>query len=72
MLRGTAPPTTKLACFVLYLKIINTFGKIIIYTSCSKLSYWSKQHFDCLIHNFKIAWPTKISMSFLSSLDNLL
>ena len=26
-LRGTAPPTPKLACFVLYLKIINTFLK---------------------------------------------
>ena len=25
-----------------------------------------------LIHNLKIAWPTKIQMSFLSSLNNLL
>ena len=25
-----------------------------------------------LIHNLKIAWPTKMSMPFLSSLDNLL
>ena len=25
-----------------------------------------------LIHNLKIAWPTNISMPFLSSLDNLL
>ena len=25
-----------------------------------------------LIHNFKTTWPTKLSMPFLSSLDNLL
>ena len=36
-LRGTAPPTQKWACFVLYLKIINTILKI-IYASYSKLS----------------------------------
>ena len=34
---GTVPPTTKLACFVLYLKIINTFFEKIIYASYSKL-----------------------------------
>ena len=32
-----------------------------------------KQHFDCfLIYNIKITWPTKISMPFLSSLNNFL
>ena len=34
---GTTPPTQKLACYVLYLKIINTFLKM-IYASYSKLS----------------------------------
>ena len=41
-LRGNCIPNQQLACFVLYLKIITIF-----------LSYWSKQYFDCLIHNFK-------------------
>ena len=41
------------------------------------LSYWSEHYFDCfddqnIILNLKITWPTKISMPFLSSLDNLL
>ena len=36
------------------------------------MSYWSKQYFDCLIHNLKTTWPAEISMPFLSSLDNLL
>ena len=33
------------------------------------------EHFDCfvfLIYNLKTAWPTKISMPFLSSLNNFL
>ena len=30
-LRGTAPPTLNLACFVLYLKIINTILKINVF-----------------------------------------
>ena len=33
------------------------------------MSYFLKQSFDCLIRKLKTAWPTKISMSFLSSLD---
>ena len=33
---GTAPLTKKLACFVLYLKIINNFLKM-LYASCSQL-----------------------------------
>ena len=38
-LRGTAPPTQKLACFMLYLKIINIFLKYnISYASYSNLS----------------------------------
>ena len=37
MLRGNCTPNQKLACFALYLKIINTFWKI-IYASYSKLS----------------------------------
>ena len=28
------------------------------------------QHFDCFDLYFKTAWPTKISMPLLSSLDN--
>ena len=36
------------------------------------LSYWSKQYLTVLIHNLETAWPTKISMPFFSSLDNLL
>ena len=36
-LRGYCTPNQKLACFMLYLKIINTFLKI-IYASYSKLS----------------------------------
>ena len=35
---GTAPPTSKLACIVFYLKIINTFLKNDIYESFSKFS----------------------------------
>ena len=38
MFTGTAPLYQKLACFVLYLKIINTFLKKMIYASQSKLS----------------------------------
>ena len=30
------------------------------------------QHFGCLIYNLKTAWPTKIPMPFLSSLNNFL
>ena len=26
------------------------------------LNYWSKHYFECLIHNFKTAWPNKILM----------
>ena len=29
-----------------------------------------KQHFDCLIYNLKTAWPAKIPMPFLISLNN--
>ena len=36
------------------------------------LGCWTKQYFDCFIYNLKTDWPTKILMSFLSSLDNLL
>ena len=36
------------------------------------LSYCSKYYFDCFDPNLKTAWPAKISMPFLSSLDNLL
>ena len=36
------------------------------------LSYWSKHQVDCLIHNLKTTGSTRISMPFLSSLDNLL
>ena len=35
---GTPPPTPKLTCFVLYLKIINTFSKKLMCASYSKLS----------------------------------
>ena len=77
----------KLACFVLYLKIIYIFLKKIIYASYSKLSKKLKnstkikvgqailelliqeQHFDCFDLSFKNAWPNKISMPFLSSLN---
>ena len=38
MLRGHCIPNQKLAYFVLYLKIINTFFKNDIYASHSKLS----------------------------------
>ena len=33
--------------------------------------YWSKQQFECSIHNLTTTWSTKIPMPFLSSLDNL-
>ena len=33
------------------------------------MSYFLKQNFDCLIRKLKTAWPTKIQMPFLSSLD---
>ena len=31
---------------------------------------YSNTYFNCLIHNLKSAWRIKISMPFLSSLDN--
>ena len=37
VLKGELHPIQKLACFVLYLKIINTFFEKIIYASYSKL-----------------------------------
>ena len=37
------------------------------------LSYWSKTNIlTVLIYNLKTAWPIKISMPFLSSLNNFL
>ena len=56
---STALLTKKLACFVLSLKIINTFMHLIVNRSRNSnmalkfnqakqfLSYWSKQYFDC-------------------------
>ena len=37
-LEGNCTPNQKLTCFLLYLKIINTFLKKIIYASYSKFS----------------------------------
>ena len=63
---GTVPPTQKLACFALYLKYQNLgwpSGSWVIDPN---------NILTILIHNLKSVWPTKISMSFLSSLNNLL
>ena len=74
-------PNQTLACFVLYLKIINTLLKKYVHfiSKLSKeletgieisegqavLELLIKHYFDCLIHNLKTAWPTRISASFL-------
>ena len=74
MLRDTAPPTPKLACFVLYLKIITIFLKM-IYAFYSKLSKELKNGIEILVgqavfkygsniqnvvwvNNSWTAWPT--------------
>ena len=51
LLRGNCTPNQKLACFVLFLKIINTFLQIIyiIYTSYSKLFKELKNGIDSLV-----------------------
>ena len=60
----TAPPTPKLACFVLYLKMINIFLKI-IYASYSKLSKKLKNGIEILVGQvvFKL-WIKTVKMLF--------
>ena len=48
-LRGYCTPYQKLACFVLYLKIINTFLKNNIYASHGKLSKELKHYIEILV-----------------------
>ena len=79
--RGYCTPNLKLACFVLYLKIINTF---LTNNACIKKIvqetqkwYWSfsrpsgykvmdqNSRIKVLINNARIAWPTYILMPFL-------
>ena len=47
-LKGYCTPNQKLACFVLYLKIINNSLKI-IYAPCRKLSKEPKNGFEILV-----------------------
>ena len=52
MLRGYCTHNKKLACFVLYLKVINTFVKI-TYASYSKLSKELKNGIEILCYGSK-------------------
>ena len=56
-LRGYCTPNQKLACFVLYLKIINTFLKI-TYTSYCKLFKALKNGIESLVSQavFRLSW----------------
>ena len=79
ILRGNCTPNQNLACFVLYLKIMNTFLKelknsIKVWIGIYSSSWVIDQNniLTVLIHNSKSAWPIKISTPFVSFLDNLL
>ena len=68
---GTAPRTSKLARFVLFLQVFNIFLDI-IYASYRKLSKEFKNNInivvlELLIYNLKSRRPNKSSMPVLSS-----
>ena len=79
-LMGTAPLTKNCHVLSSFLKIINTFLKMICasYSNFPRnskmtlefkqdkqfLSYWSMHYFDCFDPLLKTAWPIKISMPF--------
>ena len=79
-LTGYCTPNQKLACFVLYLKIVDTFKKNNIYASCRQLSkelkngitiQISQAVLELLIKHFWLFWSinrladTKMSVPFL-------